>query len=119
MKNFKQLIVWQKGMLIVKLSYQLIPKLPLSEKFNLASQIGRAAVSIPANIAEGSSRKSEKDYFRFIEIALGSAFELEVLLLITVDNKFLSQSDIEPLLNLVDEEQKMLMAFMKKLRAMS
>jgi four helix bundle protein len=77
MKNFKQLIVWQKGIKLVKQAYLLTKQLPSDERFGLISQINRAAVSIPANIAEGSSRNSEKDYLRFLQIALGSDFELQ------------------------------------------
>jgi four helix bundle protein len=79
MKNYKQLIVWQKGIDLVKLSYNLTKELPSEEKFGLCSQINRAAVSIPANIAEGSSRDSDKDYGRFLQIALGSAFEVQTI----------------------------------------
>lgn len=85
MKDFKKLQIWQKGIEIVKLCYKLTEQLPSTEKFNLVSQINRAAISIPSNIAEGSSRRSERDYFRFLEIALGSCFELETQLLILVE----------------------------------
>jgi len=76
MKNFKQLTVWQKSMNLVVETHQLSKSLPNEEKFGLISQMNRAAVSIPSNIAEGSSRRSDKDYARFLEIALGSSFEL-------------------------------------------
>ena len=68
MKDFKKLEVWQRGIKIVESAYILTKLLPKEEKFNLVSQINRSAVSIPSNIAEGSSRRSEKDYFRFLEI---------------------------------------------------
>lgn len=82
MKNFKQLKVWQKGFDIAASTFQFASTLPKEERFGLISQMTRAAVSIPSNIAEGSSRSSEKDYSRFIEISLGSCFELETQLLI-------------------------------------
>lgn len=82
MKNFKQLLVWQKGFRIAVECFKLIENFPKEEKFSLSNQITRAAVSIPSNIAEGSSRSSEKDYHRFLELSLGSAFELETQLLI-------------------------------------
>lgn len=97
---------------ITKLSYKFTASLPQHEKFGLTSQINRAAVSITANIAEGSSRKSQKDYFRFLEIALGSAFELESLLLVTVAIEFTTESQVKEILDLISSEQKMLMAFM-------
>ncbi|PLX22308.1 MAG: diversity-generating retroelement protein bAvd family protein [Marinilabiliales bacterium] len=82
MKDFKKLNVWQKGIDLVTSIYKISKNFPSEEKYGLSSQITRAAVSIPSNIAEGSSRFSEKDYFRFLEIALGSAFELETQLMI-------------------------------------
>lgn len=82
MKNFKQLLVWQKGFELAVNSFKLTSAFPKEERFSLANQITRSAVSIPSNIAEGSSRTSEKDYHRFLEVSLGSAFELETQLLI-------------------------------------
>ena len=82
MRNFKELKIWQKGFEIAVDTYKLTETFPPTEKFSLAQQATRAAVSIPSNIAEGSSRFSEKDYKRFIEISLGSSFELETQLLI-------------------------------------
>ena len=82
MRNFKQLKIWQKGFSIAIKSINLTQTFPDKEKFGLSSQITKSAVSIPSNIAEGSSRTSEKDYSRFIEISLGSSFELETQLLI-------------------------------------
>lgn len=113
MKNFKELRVWQNGLTITKLSYKFTAKLPPNEKFGLTSQINRAAVSIPSNIAEGSSRKSQKDYFRFLEIALGSAFELESLLLASIAINYVTEIETKELLDLISSEKKMLMSFME------
>ncbi|MEO5946227.1 MAG: four helix bundle protein [Chitinophagaceae bacterium] len=77
MRNFKQLLIWQKGFQIAIKSYKAVSSFPKEEKYSISSQITRAAVSIPSNIAEGSSRSSMKDYNRFLEIPLGSTFELE------------------------------------------
>jgi len=77
MRNFRKLKIWKQGIDIVKEIYKISQKLPSEEKFGLKSQITRAAVSIPSNIAEGSSRSSNKDFNRFLEIALGSLFELQ------------------------------------------
>jgi four helix bundle protein len=114
MKNFKQLKVWQSGMDIVELIYSLTKHLPKEEKYGLISQLNRAAVSIPSNISEGSSRDSKKEYKYFIQIALGSCFELETQLLI-VERLSLCQYDLSILKQMVDEEQKMLMSFIRKL----
>lgn len=82
MRNFKQLLICQKGFQIAVKSYTVVSSFPKEEKYSIASQITRAAVSIPSDIAEGSSRTSMKDYNRFMEISLGSSFELETQLLI-------------------------------------
>ena len=71
MRNFKELKIWQKGFQIAVNSFKLIATFPKEEKFGISVQITKAAVSIPSNIAEGSSRSSEKDYNRFLEISLG------------------------------------------------
>ena len=82
MRNFKQLLIWQKGFQIAIKSFNVISSFPKEEKYGISSQITRAAVSIPSTIAEGSSRSSRKDYNRFLEISFGSSFELETQLLI-------------------------------------
>ena len=116
MKDFKKLQIWQKGINIVKLSYKLTDQLPMSEKFNLISQINRASVSIPSNIAEGSSRRSERDYFRFLEIALGSCFELETQLIILIELGLISAERIDELLFEIRQEQQMISGFSQKLQ---
>ena len=85
MHKFKDFIFWQKGRVLVKEVYQLTKFLPDNEKYGLTSQINRAVVSIPANIAEGSGRKTNLDFCRFLDIANGSSFELETLLILCVD----------------------------------
>lgn len=82
MRNFKQLKIWQKGLTIAMSSFKFVAAFPKEEKYGLSSQITRAAISIPSNIAEGSSRTSIKDYDRFLEHSLGSAFEIETQILI-------------------------------------
>ncbi|MDZ4846845.1 MAG: four helix bundle protein [Chitinophagales bacterium] len=115
MQNYQNLKVWLKGIEIVKLIYLLSDKLPKSEQFGLSSQMRRAAVSIVSNIAEGVSRKSQTDFRRFLEIALGSTFELEVQVIVCKELKFFG-SETEELLNKIDEEKKMLHSFMEKLK---
>jgi four helix bundle protein len=115
MRNFKQLLIWQKGFQITINAINLVTKFPKEEKFNLSSQISRAAVSIPSNIAEGSSRKSPKEFSRYLEIALGSSFELETQILIAEAAGY-GENDIRrQLLKDIDEGQKMIMSFMNKL----
>jgi four helix bundle protein len=115
MRNFKQLKIWQKGFEIAAKSFRLIGAFPPDQKFGISAQITKSAVSIPSNIAEGSSRVSEKDYCRFIEISLGSSFELETQLLIARAVKFGSAELAAEILKDVDEEQKMLISFVNKL----
>ena len=116
MKNFKELKIWQKGFDIAVQAFDLIGGFPKEERYGLVSQITRSAVSIPSNIAEGSSRSSEKDYNRYLEISLGSSFELETQLLISQAVNFGNEQARGKILKDIDEEQKMLMSFMNKLK---
>ena len=97
MHNFRQLQIWKEGMAIAKSTYLLINDLPTAEKFGLISQISRCVVSVPSNIAEGSARSSSKEFAHFLSIALGSLFELETQILLSVDLGFLVLEDIEQL----------------------
>jgi four helix bundle protein len=116
MKNFKQLRVLQKGFEIAINAFKLVETFPKEHRFGLSSQIIRAAASIPSNIAEGSSRNNEKDYFRFLEISLGSAYELETHLMISETLKYGDQELLSEVTKNVLEEQKMLISFMAKLK---
>lgn len=100
---------------ILKLTYAVTNELPEKEMFGLVSQMNRAAVSISSNVAEGASRSSQKDFRRFLEIALGSCFERETQLIAARELNLLSSNACSELLGAIDEEQKMLIAFMKKL----
>jgi four helix bundle protein len=82
MRDFRKLLVWQKAIEITTDVFYFAASLPVEEKFGLRSQITRASVSMPSNIAEGCSRKSDKEYAHFLEISLGSSFELETQLII-------------------------------------
>jgi four helix bundle protein len=115
MRNFKKLLIRQKGFQIAVKSFHLVTSFPKEEKYGLSSQLTRAAVSIPSNIAEGSSRSSNKDYKRFLEISLGSTFEMETQLLIAEAVNFGEKDKRDELTKDIDEEQKMLMSFMSKL----
>ena len=119
MRNFKQLKIWQKGFQVAVNCYKLTSAFPSQEKFGLTSQLNRAGVSIPSNIAEGSSRNSDKDYNRFIEISLGSCFEAETQLLIAKALGFGEANLNQETLALLNEEEKMLTAFSKSLLAKS
>jgi len=96
MGSFRELEVWKLGRELVAICYKLTDNLPDSEKFGLTSQIRRAAVSIPTNIAEGAGRKTDPAFAAFLRIALGSVFELETLLTLTVDLGYLKSAEVEP-----------------------
>jgi len=113
LKSYKELIVWQKSILLVKDIYLLTANLPVEEKFGLISQMQRASVSIPSNIAEGWGRLSKKNYIQFLRIARGSLFELETQIIITKELNYIKDSsEIE---NLLTEISKMLNSLIKKL----
>ncbi len=115
MRNFKDLRIWQKEIDIAVKTYQYTDTLPKEEKYGISQQMTRAGVSIPSNIAEGSSRKSEKDYARFIEISLGSAFELETQLIIIERLAKVNQQLLTELKSDITEQQKMMTGFQQKL----
>lgn len=110
--SYKDLVVWQKAYELVKIVYKITSELPNSETFALQSQVRRAAVSIVSNIAEGSSRKSRKDYAHFLSIAYGSITELETQLFLCRD---LYKIEVKDALSLATEVSKMLRVIINKL----
>ena len=115
MNNFKSLKAWSLGKEIATSTYKVAVSLDQAERFVFASQISRASISIPSNVAEGNSRRSTKDFARFIEIAMGSAFELETQLIIMQDLLVGDQDLIQKILQDLEEEQKILYGLMRKL----
>ncbi len=97
MNNFKKLDVWVKAMEIAEQAYTTSSGLPSEEKFGLTSQIRRAAVSIPSNIAEGAGRNSKKEFIQFLAIARGSASELNTQILLGEAFGYLDQSEVRQL----------------------
>lgn len=114
MKDFKKLEVWKKSMSLTKTVYSLAKLLPKEERYGLYSQVTRSAVSIPSNIAEGSAKSSDKEYKRYLEIALGSSFELETQLLLIQELKLIDKN-IGQTITQTCEVQKMLQGFIRKL----
>lgn len=114
MRNFRTLQIWQKAMKIATDVYFFSASLPAEEKFGIRSQITRAAVSMPSNIAEGCSRKSDKELSRFLEIALGSSFELETQLLICRNLAIGNHSIDESIVLNLSSFQKMLNVYYTK-----
>jgi len=115
--HFKNLKVWQVGMEIVILVYKLTSKFPKEEKFSLVSQINRSAVSVPSNIAEGSGRGTDKDFGHFLEIALGSLYELETQLILSNNLEFIEGDDFENIGGKVSELERMIIGLIKSLKS--
>ena len=111
MHQFKELKVWQKGRTLEKEIYEVTYKFPKEELFGITSQMRRSAVSIPSNIAEGCGRNSDADLNRFLDIANGSAFELETLIILSHDLNFLSNDEYESFDEKLNEVQKMIFGF--------
>lgn len=93
MHRYKELNIWKNSRLFASTIYRITAAFPPEEKFGLTNQLRRAAVSIPSNIAEGASRKSNKEFARFIEIAIGSANEIDTQLLIATDLEFITPKE--------------------------
>ena len=115
LKNYKDLKVWQKSYELCLKIYRLTAKFPKEERYGLTSQIRRAAVSIPSNIAEGYGRKTTPDYLRFLYIAYGSICELETQLLLSGDLNYVNQEYLESLKDGTGEVERMLKALIKSL----
>ena len=115
MKDFKKLIVWQKGFRLLIDCHKFCKKLPPEEKYELGSQIRRAAFSIPANIAEGSAKATNAHKRIYLENALGSAYEVETALLAIIELYPNFKTECEIYLGICIEVQKMLIALINKL----
>lgn len=107
-KSYKELIVWQKSMDMVVEVYKLVNKLPNEELYSLSSQIRRAAVSVPSNIAEGQKRNSTKEFAQFLSFAKVSNAELQTQLLICTRLGFMTENDIKTAYDLTVEIDRML-----------
>jgi four helix bundle protein len=118
-RHYKELLVWQKGMALAKIVYQLTARFPPEERYGLTSQMRRAAVSVPSNIAEGQARKTTNEFLQFLSVAQGSLAELDTQLALSVELSFLRQAEAETALKEIDELQKMLVGLKRKLSSYS
>jgi four helix bundle protein len=118
-KSYKELLIWQKGMSLAKFVYKLSARFPVDERYGLISQIRRAAVSVPSNIAEGQARHTTKEFLQFLSHAQGSLAEVETQLLLSVDLGFANQEMISTGLKEVYELQKMIRSVQRKLEVPS
>lgn len=113
MKSYRELKVWQKGIELVKVVYSLTDAFPQKEMYGLANQLQRAAVSIPSNIAEGQARKGDKEFSRYLHIALGSLAELDTQVEIALQLGYIK--DATQINEIIVEVRKMLNGLIKRL----
>lgn len=115
LKNFKELKVWEKSYQLSLSIYKITSKYPDDEKFGLTSQIRRAAVSIPSNIAEGYGRRTRADYIKFLHIAYGSCCELETQMLISIDLNYMNNEKGIEIMDNIKEVERMLKSLITSL----
>ena len=114
-KSYRDLIVWQKSMELVERVYRMTNAFPTNELYGLSSQVRRAAVSIPSNIAEGQARKSTAEFLNFLSIAQGSRAEVETQTLIAQRLGYVTENQITEIMSLLEEISKMLNTLRAKL----
>ncbi|MBA5247302.1 four helix bundle protein [Marnyiella aurantia] len=119
MHNFERLVFWQKSIGFAKKIYLTSQNIASDEKFGLISQMKRAVVSIPSNIAEGSGRNSDREFNHFLAISLGSAFEIQTQLILAKELELLNAETANELLNEVSEIQRMIYSFKNNLQLKS
>jgi four helix bundle protein len=115
--SYRDLIVWQKAMTLAKLIYRLTQQFPSEEKFGLMSQMRRAAVSVPSNIAEGQARRGPREFIQFIAQAEGSLAELDTQLTLAAEFGYASPPQNQEALALIEELRRMLNALRRKLES--
>jgi four helix bundle protein len=116
-KHYKELLIWQKGMLLAKGVYGLTASFPADERFGLVSQMRRAAISVPSNIAEGQARHGTREFLQFLSHASGSLAELETQLPLSIDLAYCMKGDADEVDGLIAELQKMIAALRRSLEA--
>jgi four helix bundle protein len=117
MQNFGDLKVWSKAHALALAIYEASERFPSAERYGLTNQMRRAAVSIPTNIAEGCVRSSDADFSRFLHMAIGSASELEYLVLLAHDLRMLQTAPSDDLTAAIEEVKRMLAALIARLKA--
>lgn len=114
--SYKDLIVWQKAIVLVTEVYALTRTFPMEEKFGIVNQINRAVVSIPSNIAEGWGRESSKNYLQFLRISRGSLMEVETLILISKNLNYLNDEKFKMIITGIEEVGKILQGLIKSVQ---
>lgn len=113
--NFRKLNIWKESMELVKETYSVTKTFPNSEIYGLISQMQRSAVSIPSNLAEGTSRKTNKHFIQYLENSLGSAYELETQFIISWEIGYISKETHDNLITKVNKIQSMISKFIDSL----
>ena len=114
-KHYKELLVWQKGMVLAKGAYGLAANFPADERFGLVSQMRRAAISVLSNIAEGQARQGTSEFLQFLSHARGSLAELETQLLMSIDLAYCKRGEVDEVAALIGELQRMIAALGRSL----
>ena len=114
--NFKNLNIWKLALELANEVYNLTDQFPKNEEFGLKSQLRRCSVSVASNIAEGSSRSSNKDFNRFLEISLGSLYELQTQIIISSNRNYFELEKLNIIENKITELQRMISGFQKTLQ---
>lgn len=115
MHNYREIKIWQKARILVKDVYKVTKQFPSEELYGLTSQTRRAVVSVPTNIAEGAGRGTDKDFSRFLDIARGSLFELETLMILASDLEFIPETLTIRVLEKTSEILRMMGSFQNNL----
>ena len=116
MNNFRELKVWEKARSFTKEMYYLLKKYPADEKFALVSQMKRATISISSNIAEGSGRYTNNDFARFLDIALGSCYEIETQYVLSMDLGFVTEIECDDIIKDIVEIERMIIGLINSKR---
>lgn len=116
MQDFRNIVVWQKTHQLALSVYKVTAKFPKDELYGLTSQLRRAAASVPTNIAEGCARGGDAEFARFLQIAMGSASEVDYLLLLSKDLRYLDDVEHQALASQASEIKRMLSSFIQKLK---
>ena len=116
-RDYKDLVVWQKGMQLAKEVYELTQSFPTEEKFGLVSQMRRAVVSVPSNVAEGQARNTTGEFVQFLSHAEGSLAELDTQIRLSIELGFCREATVKSIQELIIEEQKMLKSLRRSLKA--
>ena len=116
LNSYKDLIVWQKSIVLITEVYAITRNFPTEEKFGLVNQLNRAVVSIPTNIAEGWGRESSKNYLQFLRISRGSLMEVETLVLISKNLNYINDEQHKLITNGIEEVGKILQGLIKSIQ---